>query len=65
MSNENQSIEEVEVTCPYCGELVEIVIEDDLKGEMVWDCEVCCRPWSLTIWSAGLEKRIEARTLDD
>jgi hypothetical protein len=28
---------------------VEIVFEEDLEGDMVWDCEVCCRPWNVKI----------------
>jgi predicted DCC family thiol-disulfide oxidoreductase YuxK len=37
------------VTCPYCFEEVEIFLEADLAGELVWDCEVCCNPWQLTV----------------
>ena len=37
------------VDCPYCGEPVEIPVEEDLEGEMVHDCEVCCNPWRLTV----------------
>ncbi len=33
------------VTCPYCGEAVVVYLEADLEGEMVVDCEICCRPW--------------------
>ena len=32
------------VTCPYCGEEVEIYLEPDVKGSFVQDCEVCCKP---------------------
>jgi hypothetical protein len=35
--------------CPYCWQFVEPPLEDDLHGEMVWDCEVCCRPWLIRI----------------
>jgi hypothetical protein len=33
------------VTCPYCGEQVEIYVEPDVNGTFVQDCEVCCNPW--------------------
>jgi hypothetical protein len=33
------------VTCPYCGEQVEIQVEEDVRGSFVPDCEVCCNPW--------------------
>lgn len=42
------------VQCPYCFEWVEIQVEPDLRGEMVFDCEVCCRPWLVRIsWEGG------------
>lgn len=37
------------VTCPYCGEPVEIFIEDDVRGSFVQDCEVCCSPWLVRV----------------
>lgn len=55
----------VTIDCPYCGETVEILIEEDLAGEMVHDCEVCCHPWRLTVRRQGQERRIEAARLDD
>jgi hypothetical protein len=42
-------MDEVAVQCPYCWETVWISLESDLEGVLVWDCEVCCRPWSLRI----------------
>ena len=36
---------EFPVTCPYCGEEVEIFVEPDVHGSFVQDCEVCCNPW--------------------
>lgn len=37
------------VTCPYCGEDVEIYVEPDVRGTFVQDCEVCCNPWRLQL----------------
>ena len=42
------------VTCPYCGEEVEIYLEPEIRGALVQDCEVCCNPWLLRV-SAGDE----------
>lgn len=39
----------VEVVCPYCGEAVEILLDPETRGEVVQDCEVCCRPWHLRV----------------
>ncbi len=42
---------EAEVTCPYCGEMVSIVLDPDggVAQEYVEDCQVCCRPWSVQV----------------
>ncbi len=40
---------EVEIQCPWCFELVTIWLDPQSEGEMVRDCEVCCRPWALTV----------------
>ncbi len=37
------------VTCPYCGEELEIGIEEDVRGTFVQDCEVCCNPWLVRV----------------
>jgi hypothetical protein len=38
-------MDELVVTCPYCGEDVLIQVEEDVRGSFVHDCEVCCNPW--------------------
>ena len=37
------------VTCPYCGEEIEIYVELDVRGSYVQDCEVCCNPWMVRV----------------
>jgi len=37
------------VTCPYCGETVEVYLEPDVRGTLIQDCEVCCNPWQLRV----------------
>ena len=39
------------VTCPYCGEAIEIALDagSGARQEYVEDCEVCCRPWQVTV----------------
>ena len=41
------------VTCPYCGEEVEIYVEPDTEGTLVQDCEVCCNPWRVHVVDHG------------
>jgi len=39
------------VSCPYCGEPVEIVLDPGSGSdqEYVEDCEICCRPWRVRV----------------
>ena len=33
------------ITCPYCGEGIELLIDDSATGQDYYeDCSVCCRP---------------------
>jgi len=54
-----------QISCPYCGEFVDIFIEADDSGELIQDCEVCCNPWLVRIERRTADSRIEVRTLDD
>jgi len=40
-----------EVRCPYCGEEVEITLDPGSgpSQEYVEDCQVCCRPWHVSV----------------
>ncbi|NVB39061.1 CPXCG motif-containing cysteine-rich protein [Pseudenhygromyxa sp. WMMC2535] len=38
-----------EVRCPWCGELQELWIDPQSAGEMIQDCDVCCRPWRVVV----------------
>lgn len=49
--------------CPYCGEDVDVDIDDTGGGRQsyVQDCPVCCQPWQVEVtrdrdgdWSATL-----------
>ena len=42
-------MDEVTVTCPYCGEEMAIHVEEDVRGSFVQDCEVCCNPWLVRV----------------
>jgi hypothetical protein len=49
MHDDEELESEFLVTCPYCGEQVEIYLEPDVMGTLVQDCEVCCRPWQVRV----------------
>ena len=40
----------VTITCPHCGEGFEIPVDpDEGNAEFVVDCEVCCRPMTVSV----------------
>ena len=55
------------VRCPYCGERLEIFIDRSVRRqEYIEDCQVCCRPVTLTVTvHEGVSPRVEARTMND
>jgi len=52
------------ITCPYCGEEVEIYVELGMRGTFVQDCEVCCNPWRIRIRGAGDDRSLEIARAD-
>jgi len=57
-------VEEFLVTCPYCGEELEIVVEPDVKGSFVQDCEVCCNPWRVRVYGSGDDREVAVSRAD-
>lgn len=56
------------ISCPYCGADVEILLDTggDMVQHYVEDCEVCCRPWQVTVrWDAAGLAHVEARTEEE
>jgi hypothetical protein len=38
-------IQETNVTCPYCGEVISILLDGSVdEQQYIEDCQVCCRP---------------------
>ena len=59
--------EPAHITCPYCGESVEIVIDASFRQQAyIEDCQVCCKPikLSIRIGDEG-EPSIDARGEDE
>jgi uncharacterized Zn finger protein len=52
------------VTCPYCGEDVEVYVEADARGSFVQDCEVCCNPWLVRVDFHDDERSISVSRAD-
>ncbi|MGH8398733.1 MAG: CPXCG motif-containing cysteine-rich protein [Gammaproteobacteria bacterium] len=44
------SIEPVDIQCPYCGETIEISVDCSVESQRyIEDCQVCCRPIEMTV----------------
>ena len=56
--------DEFVVTCPYCGEHVDIYVEPDVTGSFVQDCEVCCNPWRVRVVGREDDRHLEVARAD-
>ena len=52
------------ITCPYCGEEMEVHLEADVAGSLVQDCAVCCNPWQLRVAGEGATRRVAVSRAD-
>ncbi len=56
------------ITCPYCGEPNEIGLDagGGADQDYVEDCQVCCRPWRVTVsYDEAGNATVSATPLDD
>ena len=43
-------VEPYEISCPYCGETIEILIDPSVESQTyIEDCQVCCRPINMAV----------------
>lgn len=40
---------DVRVQCPYCFQIIDFTLDPETRGVTIQDCEVCCRPWQMTV----------------
>lgn len=51
-----ESLTQETVYCPYCGESIEVLIDQEEVGQRyIEDCQVCCKPITFAVFedSAG------------
>jgi Cysteine-rich CPXCG len=56
------------VSCPYCGEAVEIALDPGggARQDYVEDCEVCCQPWRVSVhYGIDGEAQVEITALGE
>jgi uncharacterized Zn finger protein len=42
--------ESVSIQCPHCGETFDLALDvSEGSAEFIVDCEVCCRPMTVTV----------------
>lgn len=59
---------EATVTCPHCGESVEITLDPSGgdQQEYIDDCEVCGEPWSIVVhFDVEGKAEVEVTKLDE
>jgi hypothetical protein len=59
-----QVSDEFLVTCPFCGEQLEIYVEPDVHGTFVQDCEVCCNPWRVSVSGRAEDRAVHVARAD-
>jgi cysteine-rich CPXCG protein len=52
------------VSCPYCGEEIELYLEPDVRGDLVQDCEVCCNPWLIRVFTDEGDRNVQVTRAD-
>ena len=60
--------EEVGVGCPYCGEMIEILVDLSVgEQQYIEDCSVCCAPILMSVQGdeAGQFSHVDVKTDDE
>jgi hypothetical protein len=62
----NPGLENCKCNCPYCGELIEIVVDTSIDDQnYIEDCSVCCRPIVFIITSDPMSGEISLQALSE
>lgn len=61
-----ESLQACRVTCPYCGEPLELLVDLSAGTQAyVEDCAVCCRPIECRLTAQGGDWQLEVHRDDD
>ena len=57
---------EKSISCPYCGESIEVLLDAADTGEQyIEDCQVCCKPISFVVFEDEDELKVNVYSEDD
>jgi hypothetical protein len=50
-----QSLTESSIGCPYCGEMITVLLNpEDIGQPYIEDCQVCCRPIEFLVYEGAM-----------
>jgi transposase-like protein len=60
-------LQEIYITCPYCGEHITVLADGSVEEQRyIEDCQVCCRPMDILVnVSQDGRCQVEARAEND
>jgi len=60
------SLDEHTISCPYCGEPIDVLIDSSEAGqEYIEDCQVCCRPIIFAVTLSDTDQAIVSVRSED
>lgn len=60
-----QALQEQAVMCPYCGEIIEVLLDASVEYQQyIEDCFVCCRPIQFSV-SVNGDGSIDVHAADE
>jgi hypothetical protein len=60
------SVESTFITCPYCGEMIDLLIDCSVgQQEYIEDCAVCCQPITINVDCTEESPSVLARREDE
>lgn len=61
-----EGLQEKTINCPYCGELISVLIDSSVSVQhYVEDCSVCCQPMELQVFVENGDCRVQAHSDSD
>ncbi|TMO08485.1 CPXCG motif-containing cysteine-rich protein [Pseudoalteromonas sp. S327] len=57
---------EKSISCPYCGESIEVLLDAaDIGEQYIEDCQVCCKPISFVVFEDEDELKVNVYSEND